>query len=462
MKRRKIIINPPEQQPSNGQEVQPARMVIRSHTTGMDSLRQEHEQVKASYQRLRRLLWVVGVIVVLLVGTLSFFLLRRPPAPDPDGPGPGGVAVVHPYGFDASGMATDADLIVDARTLDEVLLSYNTPAAQVGRLTDLSRRLLPSDTLHIGSRLTVITDPRQARRLEALVYEPTPFTYYVFHAGDSAWAQRFERKRSIRIETASGIIDSVLWMTFYERSIHYELINRMEEALQWAVDFYHLQPGDRFKLLYDGIYAGDELVGVDALRAVYFRTGTQEVYAYYFDDGRVRGFFDEQARPMRRTFLKSPVKYARISSPFNKSRYHPVLNVVKEHLGTDYAAPEGTPILSVADGVVSAAAFTENNGNYVKIRHDKTYETQYLHMSRFADGLRVGTRVQQGEVIGYVGSTGLASGPHVCFRFWKNNQQVNHLAENLPFSQPLPTGEAQLFFQHRDSLQLRLNALGYY
>jgi murein DD-endopeptidase MepM/ murein hydrolase activator NlpD len=146
---------------------------------------------------------------------------------------------------------------------------------------------------------------------------------------------------------------------------------------------------------------------------------------------------------MRKAFLKAPVKFSRISSRFSGKRFHPVLKRYKAHLGTDYAAPHGTPIVAVGDGTVSASSFTSGNGNYVKIRHNSTYETQYLHMSKRA--VKAGDRVQQGDVIGYVGSTGLATGPHVCFRFWKNGQQVDHLSEEFPASEPIPAAQMENF-----------------
>jgi murein DD-endopeptidase MepM/ murein hydrolase activator NlpD len=148
---------------------------------------------------------------------------------------------------------------------------------------------------------------------------------------------------------------------------------------------------------------------------------------------------------MKRAFLKAPVKFSRISSRYSNRRFHPVLKRYKGHYGTDYAAPHGTPIVAVANGVVTATSYTKNNGNYVKLRHDDVYETQYLHMQRFARGIRPGVHVSQGDVIGYVGATGLATGPHVCFRFWKNGRQVDHLRENLPPPEPMPDEDIPAF-----------------
>jgi len=164
---------------------------------------------------------------------------------------------------------------------------------------------------------------------------------------------------------------------------------------------------------------------------------------------------------MEKAFLKSPVKYSRISSRYNLRRFHPILRRTRAHLGTDYAAPYGTPILAVADGVVTKATRSRGNGKYVKIRHDGVYQTQYLHMSKFAENIKTGVHVKQGETIGYVGSTGLATGPHVCFRFWKNGRQVNHLRENLPPPEPMATKDIPRFNVLKDTMKKKLDLVEY-
>jgi murein DD-endopeptidase MepM/ murein hydrolase activator NlpD len=178
---------------------------------------------------------------------------------------------------------------------------------------------------------------------------------------------------------------------------------------------------------------------VDNISYAWFEHRDEGIFAFNFQDstGEVSGYYDEKGREMKRPFLMSPVKFARISSSFNMNRFHPIYKTRRPHLGTDYAAPTGTPIIATADGTVSRASRSRGNGIYVKLRHNKTYDTQYLHMSKIADGIRPGVRVKQGQVIGYVGSTGAATGPHVCYRFWKNGRQINHRAEKFPNSEPM-------------------------
>jgi len=201
---------------------------------------------------------------------------------------------------------------------------------------------------------------------------------------------------------------------------------------------------------------------VDAgkLLAADYKGRLGEKYVFYFDNGKYKGYFDQDGRPMKKSYLAAPLKYAKITSKFSMSRLHPILNKVVPHFGTDYAAPTGTPILAVSDGVIEAQGYTGGNGNYVKIKHDRTYSSQYLHMSRFPKGQRSGQRVRQGQVIGYVGSTGLATGPHVCFRFWKNGTQVNPKSCKLPAPSPIPGSNLSEFKVIRNEMISKLAAIG--
>jgi murein DD-endopeptidase MepM/ murein hydrolase activator NlpD len=232
----------------------------------------------------------------------------------------------------------------------------------------------------------------------------------------------------------------------------------MEDALQWSVDFHHLQKGDKFKLVYEQNMIEGQDVGVEQVYAAYYKNLDNEHFAVYYEhpDVNKKGYYDLEGRPMNKGFLKAPVKYSRISSGYNPNRFHPILKRRKPHYGTDYAAPYGTPIYAVGNGVVTKASRTRGNGNFVKIKHNDTYQTQYLHMQKFAKGITPGAQVKQGQVIGYVGSTGLATGPHVCFRFWKNGKQVNHLKLNFPPPKSLPVEDLPGFYEIRDDYLAQL------
>ena len=295
-------------------------------------------------------------------------------------------------------------------------------------------------------------------RADYLVYEPNVYEYVVFNLR-TLEVERMERPVEVRERVATGIIESSLWNCMVAQDLSFEVAAKMEDALQWSVDFHHLQRGDRFKLIFDEKYIDGERVGAGEVKAAVYENGENRHYAVWFEDTENPGYYDEEGRPMNKGFLKSPVKYSRISSGYNLRRFHPILKRTKPHYGTDYAAPRGTPILAVGNGVVTKASRTRGNGNFVKIKHDDTYSTQYLHMQKFATGITPGAQVKQGQVIGYVGSTGLATGPHVCFRFWKNGKQVNHLRLNFPPPAPLPDTDLPKFEAARDALFGQMDAI---
>jgi murein DD-endopeptidase MepM/ murein hydrolase activator NlpD len=282
------------------------------------------------------------------------------------------------------------------------------------------------------------------------IYEPSVYEYIVFELKGDQCVDRVARPVHKEIRTSEGVLESSLWKTMVDNGLSYELTAKMEDALQWSIDFHHLQKGDVFKLIYEENQIEGKQVGVGKVFAAYYNTEGNEYHAIWHEHGDIAGYYDLEGRPMKKSFLKAPVQYSRISSYYNLNRFHPILKQRRAHLGTDYAAPYGTPIVAVGDGVVVEAAYSGGNGNFVKIKHNDTYQTQYLHMQKFASGIRKGVHVRQGQVIGYVGSTGLATGPHVCFRFWKNGQQVNHLKLSFPPPEPLPQEEMPRFIETRD------------
>ncbi len=287
------------------------------------------------------------------------------------------------------------------------------------------------------------------------VYQPDVKSYVTFELKDSLDIYVTEKPVYTQVEFFEGVLDSAhtsLWSAMEPTGVRDALIAKMEEALGWTVDFYYVHRGDEFKAIYEKEFVEGAPIGVGKLVGAYFKTLGVDYYAVLYENEKYEGFYDLEGRPMIRKFLKSPVQYSRISSRYNPSRFHPVLKRRRAHRGTDYAAPHGTPIRAVADGTVTKASYTKGNGNYVKLRHDKVYQTQYLHMSKFGSGIQPGIRVRQGQTIGYVGSTGLATGPHVCFRFWKNGKQIDHLRLNLPPPKPMDESELPAFYMKRDSI----------
>jgi len=256
------------------------------------------------------------------------------------------------------------------------------------------------------------------------------------------------------------VVISSLWNAMIEQGFDVSLIDKMEDAVA-QVNFHSAQPGDQFKLIYERLYVEGEAKSSGKIYSAAYKSGEEENFGFYYANDKYEGYYDHDGVPNKKTFLNAPLRFSRISSGFNPNRYHPVLKRRKAHLGTDYAAPTGTPIYAVADGVVTHRSYTKGNGNYIKIRHNKTYQTQYLHMSRFAKSVKRGTAVKQGQTIGYVGQTGLATGPHVCFRFWKNGRQINHRRENFPPLNPMDKEELPTYFEARDVLLAELDDVEY-
>lgn len=344
------------------------------------------------------------------------------------------------YGFALDTFQVFENQISSGSFLGDILMKFNLDYPSIDQLVKNAKGVFDVRRFQAGKPYTILTKD-STQRANYFIYEPNAYEYIVFHLQDSLKVEKVEREVTTEIRTASGKIPEggSLWKTMSDQDLSPALADKMEDALQWSLDFTRLQAGDEFKLVYEQKFIEGQEVGIGRVEAALYKTGVNEFYAIYYDDGgKNAGYYDLEGHPMKGSFLKAPVRASRISSYYNLNRLHPILKYRRPHYGTDYAAPYGTEILAVGNGVISIASYTKGNGNYVKIKHDDTYQTQYLHMQRFAKGIHPGAHVKQGQVIGYVGSTGLATGPHVCFRFWKNGKQVNHLSLTFPPANPLP------------------------
>ncbi|GLR17449.1 peptidoglycan DD-metalloendopeptidase family protein [Portibacter lacus] len=355
------------------------------------------------------------------------------------------------FGFSEDDYHIQEHTLFPNQFLSDILMKYDVSLSKVFQLEEKAKDIYSVRNIRAGKKYAIIQKD-SCSAAECLVYQPDPFKYVVYDLRDTLDVKIIERDVTTTVESTAGIVKSSLWMSMKEQGLSPVLIEKMEDALAWSIDFYHIQDGDRYKLIFERRYIDGEPVGIGQLKGAYYKNADNQYYAVYYENEEYSGFYDLEGRPTKKGFLKSPVKASRISSSFNMNRLHPILKRRKPHLGTDYAAPYGTPILAVGNGVVTKAAYTKGNGKYVKIKHDKTFSTQYLHMQRFAPGIKPGVHVKQGDVIGHVGSTGLATGPHVCFRFWKNGRQVNHLKENFPPPEPMPQDQLPEFFESRDRI----------
>ena len=321
----------------------------------------------------------------------------------------------------------------------DLLNGYYVSPAIKQQLNLLPRSVYDFRKISAHKKYTLLVEHDSLKTIKALVYEPNAIDYVVFHLKDSLLVEVCQRKVDTLQRSVAGRIESTLSHTIEAMSISHDLTNKFVDIFAWQVDFQRLQKGDQFKLIYEENLVEEKPVGIGRILGVYFEHSGNGYYAFPFDQGDGLDYFDEEGNSLRKALLKYPIEFTRISSRYSKNRFHPVVKVFRPHFGTDFAAPTGTPIRSVGDGIVEEAQYKTNNGNYVKVRHNGTYTTGYLHMSKIATGITPGTRVRQGQTIGYVGSTGLATGPHVCYRFWKNGVQVDALTVELPPSQPVKT-----------------------
>lgn len=339
--------------------------------------------------------------------------------------------------------------------LADILVRYGLSPAGIHRLVLQSRGTFDMKSIRPGHDYRLYLD--QDSVIHYLAYHIDPVDYVVFKTQDSLTVYTGTRSITSRPCIASGTIRSSLSGALSAEHLDPSLAGQLAEIFAWQVDFYHLQKGDHFRFIYDEQYVEGKPVGAGPILAVLFSHRGETFYAYRYDQNGKHGYFDESGNSLRKAFLKAPLKYTRISSRFSLHRYHPILHRNMPHLGVDFAAPTGTPIHSTGDGVIEVAGYSKYNGNWVKIRHNSIYETGYLHMSHIAKGIHPGVHVKQGQLIGYVGSTGLATGPHVCYRFWKNGVQVNALKVRIPPSHPIKSENLADYYRHIALWQAEIN-----
>lgn len=344
--------------------------------------------------------------------------------------------------------------------LSTLLQKYNVDFGTISELADKAKPVFDVRKINAGHNYTIFKN--QEGKADYMVYQPNKVEFVTFNLKDNIGATINRKEVITEIKTVTGVISNSLYQALDEQEVNPEMATKLAEIYGWAVNFYSIKKGDWFKIMYENQVVDGETVGSGKILSAVFSHQGKAYEAYYFqtEENPKGSYYDEKGNSLRRAFLKAPIKYSRISSRFSPRRLHPVQGVWKAHLGTDFAAPHGTPIVATADGMVIAATFAGGNGNYVKIQHDNVYATQYLHMSKIA--VKRGQRVKQGEVIGYVGSTGLATGPHVCYRFWKNGVQVDALKQDFPPAEPISDKYKMAYNQqiaaHRSQLA-RLNPL---
>ena len=346
--------------------------------------------------------------------------------------------LLNEYGIDENAYSSTRDEIKKGETFSGILQRVGVNTLNSSDIAQAANGIFDIRKIAAGRPITSYVSIDSLNNVDYLVYEPNALEYVVFDFKNGLKVSKHERQVTIHTKRVAGSIQNSLYGTLTQLDLNASFGEKLADLFAHKIDFYRVQKGDSFKVVFEEKYTGDTFVGYGNIKAAVFYHGSEEpFYAFAFNqDGKIE-YFDHEAKSLKNAFLKAPLKFTRISSSYTNKRFHPVLKRYKAHLGTDYAAPTGTPIYAISDGVISQSGYTSGNGNYVRLRHNKTYESGYLHMSKIASNMRPGTRVSKGQVIGYVGSTGLATGPHLCFRFWKNGQQVDFLREKLPSSESI-------------------------
>ncbi len=365
------------------------------------------------------------------------------------------------YGMVVDSLAIVRNTVKKGQRLADLFAPYQVQGQAVYNLSRNSKAVFDVRKLRVNKPYDVVVTKDSLPVAKALVYYHNNIDYVIFHVDDTVFVEKGRKPVATVEKTASGVIQNSLAATITQMGLSPMLTNELADVFAWQIDFFRLYPGDRFKVIYEEQRVDDKSIGISLIKAAVFEHNGYENYAYYFKQNSKTDYFDEDGKSLRKAFLKYPVKFSRISSRYSGNRYHPVLKRYKAHRGTDFAAPKGTPIRAVGDGVVVAAQFGKNNGNYVKIRHNSIYTTQYLHMSKIASGMKPGTHVKQGQTIGYVGATGLATGNHVCYRFWKNGYQVDALQVKLPSSEPIKPELMPAYKLAKAQLKAKLDNIAY-
>jgi murein DD-endopeptidase MepM/ murein hydrolase activator NlpD len=394
---------------------------------------------------MRKSFWVAALLLLglVLVGYLLIKYINRGETYSELTEKEDSVAFVPPpppqllYGLNIDSLDVAEGVIQRNENLSEILMRYN-----VNEQTLASIGLLPSDTFNVRKLqarkpYTIIHGRDSMKTAMAFVYHPNAINYVMLKFGDSLQVFHGMNKVDTVAQVTSGVIESSLYNTVVEDGGSPLLVSELADVYAWAIDFFGVQKGDAFKVMYDRYEVNGETAGLGPIKAAWFRHMGEDFYAIRYDQGEGEEYFDETGKSLRKTFLKAPLKFSRISSRFTYNRFHPVLKINRPHTGVDYAAPTGTPVQSVGDGVVTMAQYKGGGGNTVKIKHNSVYTTAYLHLSKYGPGIRSGTRVKQGQIIGYVGSTGLSTGPHLDFRFWKNGKPVDPLKIDPPSASPI-------------------------
>lgn len=385
---------------------------------------------------MNRFWWIIGFFALLSC--------EQKVAPVKIKPSTEQLNAVFQFGIRTDTLDLEEKTVKSGSTLVEMLQDAGFSKDSAHRCAEITDTVFDLRKIKAGEEYSLLKS-KTDHQTKYLVYNHSLTDYLLLDFSGKQFSVQYKQKQvDTALVSIEGKIDGSLSETVEKLGAPNSLTNRLVGIFDWTVDFFKIQEGDYFKVTYQALNVDGKVVSVGAIPAAQFYNGGKLHKAFYFP--KTDRYYDESGNAMRKKFLKSPLDYTRISSRFSMARFHPVLKRWKPHFGVDYSAPVGTPIRSIGDGVVEAAGYKSMNGNYVKVKHNGRESTQYLHMSRIAKGMRNGKAIKQGEVIGYVGATGLATGPHLCLRFWLNGKQVDPLKmRDANEAIPLPKADLPAF-----------------
>lgn len=374
------------------------------------------------------------------------------------------IKIIREYGFILNNFHVVKDTIRPGENFGSLLTRHNVSYPEIDKIVTSIKETFDVRKLKIGQPYTILASKDSVQKAQVFIYEHDKINYSVINFKNSE-VKSLNTKKPVKtiLRKSSGVINSSLSETIEDAGMNYIVAHELSEIYAWTIDFFRLQKDDKFKIIYEEKYINDTIyAGMGKIVGATFEHLGKTYYAFGYQTDSLKNqqeFYDEVGNTMRRPFLKAPLKFSRISSRYNLRRKIPLYGMVRAHRGTDFAAPIGSEILATADGTVIESAYKGGNGNYVKIRHNSTYTTGYLHMSKRL--VRVGQRVRQGQVIGKVGMTGNTSGPHVCYRFARNGHEVDPMREKMPASDPIKPQFKEQYLTYIQSVKKSLDSIPY-
>ena len=363
------------------------------------------------------------------------------------------------FGVPVDSFYVENGFVKKDETLGEILFRYDIDYEEINKIYNISKPLFDFRKIRPSNHYSLYTNKDSTNSFYGFAYEISRTKYIRILNDDSLNVNIIDRPVQKIEKSIYGIINNSLYQTLIDQGSSMVLAGELAEVFAWQIDFYTIQRGDEFLAIFEELKINDETVGIGKIISAKFVHKNNTFYAFLFEQDGKYEYFDEEGNSLQKEFLKAPLKYRRISSGYSGRRLHPILRVYRPHRGIDYAASIGTPVQSVGDGVVISVGRNGPAGRMIKIRHNSVYSSAYLHLSGYAKKIRSGVKVKQGQVIGYVGSSGRSTGPHLDFRFWKNGSLVNYLTQKFPASKAVADSNKNPFDSLKDSLLIKLNEL---